>query len=58
MIDKVIHVDFTKNKKRNKKTSFLSMLKNLLRKVFSSTNKPSDPDGKKNKVIYYRKGIS
>lgn len=57
MRDKVIHVDFTKNTRKNKNETFTSFLKSLFKKLFSSPNKPSDPnDGKK--IIYYNKDIS
>lgn len=55
MRDKVIFVDFTKNK--NKKQSILSILKNFFRKIFNSTNTPSDPSDTK-KVIHYNRDIS
>ena len=58
MIDKVIHVDFTKNKKRTKHDSIFNSLKNILRKTFSSSDKPSGPDDNNKKVIHYKKGIS
>lgn len=58
MIDKVIHVDFSKNKKRTTHDSIFNSLKNILRKAFSSSDKPSGPDDNKKKVIRYKKGIS
>lgn len=57
MRDKVVHVDFTKNTRKNKNEPGISLLKRLFKKLFSSPNKPSDPnDGKK--IIYYNKDIS
>lgn len=57
MRDKVIHIDFSKNKKKDKNHTFISLLKNLFKKSFSSPNKPSDPDNSK-KIIYYNRDIS
>lgn len=57
MRDKVIHIDFTKNKKKDKNFSFISLIKNLFKKLFSSPTNPSDPDNSK-KIIYYNKDIS
>lgn len=57
MRDKVVHVDFTKNKKKDKNRTFISVLKSLFKKLFYSPNKPSDPDNSK-KIIYYNKDIS
>lgn len=57
MRDKLIFVDFTKNNKKNKKETLLWKLKNLLKKIFSSTNNSSDPDDNK-KIINYNKDIS
>lgn len=58
MVSKIIHVDFNKNKK-DKKESFLSLIKKRLKNLFSSHTPPStpDPDSDK-KIIYYNKGIS
>ncbi|WP_161782734.1 hypothetical protein [Clostridium drakei] len=58
MRDKVIFVDFTRNK--NKKQSMLSMLKNFFRKIFSSENTPSNPSDPSDtkKVIHYNRDIS
>lgn len=58
MVDKVINVDFSKNKRKNKKDSFFDSLKNVFKKIFSSADEPTDPDDNKKKVIYYKKGIS
>ncbi|MBV7275403.1 hypothetical protein I6U48_21100 [Clostridium sp. PL3] len=57
MRDKVIHVDFTKNRKNDKNRTFISVLKNLFKKLFYSPNNPSDPNNDK-KIIYYNKDIS
>ncbi len=58
MRDKVIFVDFTKTKVKNKKETIFSKLKNLFRKIFSSTSSnPSDPNDTK-KVIRYNRDIS
>lgn len=57
MRDKVIHIDFSKNTKKNKSQSIISFLTNLFKKLFSSPNKPSDPNDNK-KIIYYNKYIS
>ncbi|AKA71145.1 hypothetical protein [Clostridium scatologenes] len=58
MRDKVIFVDFTKNK--NKKQSMLSMLKSFFRKIFNSANTPSNPSDPSDtkKVIHYNRDIS
>lgn len=58
MINKVISVDFTKNKRKNKKESLFTSLKNLLKKTFSSADELTDPNGDSKKIIYYKKGIS
>jgi hypothetical protein len=58
MRDKVIFVDFTKSKVKNKKETIFSKLKNLFRKIFSSTgSNPSDPNDTK-KIIRYNRDIS
>lgn len=57
MRDKVIYIDFSKNKKRHKKEPFILILKNILTKIFSSANKNSNSN-KNKKVIYYNKDIS
>ena len=56
MHNKVIYVDFSKNK--NKKEPFLTSIINLIKKIFSSTNNPLDPNDNNKKVIHYKKGIS
>jgi hypothetical protein len=57
MRNKIIHIDFTKNKNRNKKQTFFSLLKGFLKRLFSSTHKRSHSD-KDRKIIYYNKDIS
>lgn len=57
MRDNVIHINFAKNKRNNKNDTFISFLKSLFKKLFSSPNKPSDPNDDK-KIIYYNKDIS
>jgi hypothetical protein len=57
MRNKIVYVDFTKNNKKNKKYTFVSLLKNLLKRLFISPNKPSDPNNDR-KIIQYNKDIS
>lgn len=57
MRDKVIFVDFTKNRGKAKKVSLLSRFKNLLKKIFNYTTDSSDPNNNK-KVIRYNRDIS
>ncbi|KZL89992.1 hypothetical protein [Clostridium magnum] len=58
MSNKIINVDFSKNKRRHKKNSLFSSLKNILKTIFSSAKGPDDPENDKKKIIYYKKGIS
>lgn len=58
MVDKVINVDFSKNRRKNKKDSLFNSLKNMFKKILSSADRPNDPDDDKKKIIYYKKGIS
>lgn len=57
MRDKIIYVNFAKNKRKNKNQTFFSLLKYTFKKLFSSTEKPSDSNDNK-KIIYYNKDIS
>jgi hypothetical protein len=58
MNNKIINVDFTRNKGKHKKYSLLGLLKNMFKRIFSSADRPNDPDNDKKKIIYYKKGIS
>lgn len=57
MRDKVIFVDFTKNKEKSKRTSLLSRFKNLLKKIFNYKASPSDSNNNK-KILHYNRDIS
>lgn len=58
MNNKIINVDFSKYRRRNKKNSLFSSLKNIFKAIFSSPKGPNDPENDNKKVIYYKKGIS
>ncbi len=58
MNNKIINVDFSKNRRRNRKNSLFSSLKNIFKSIFSSPKGPTGPENDNRKVIYYKKGIS
>lgn len=56
MDNNIIYVDFTKNKRKNNKLTFLSRIKGLIRRLLNY----DDPSNSKNnkKIIYYSRDIS
>lgn len=56
MNNKIIYVDFTTNRRKNDKLTFLSRIRNFIKKLFNDDNS-SNPKSNK-KVIHYNRDIS